>query len=316
MSDWREEARIEREERAERERKARNKKIKLGLLGGGLLVTIFLLISFAPFAIIGSGETGIVITYGKVSKIPLSSGFHIIKPWSSVQRMDIRVQKEGQGVVYNASSKDLQDVNVKMITNFQLLESEAPRVYDKVGLDYFFKIIQPATQEELKAEFALYNSTEIMQNRSKIRARIQENLTAKIKKYGFVISELSLADIGFSEEYERAIENKQLEEQKAAQKVYEEQQEEANARIKVIQAKGEAESQAAKILEEAKAKAEAINLKAEAESNYNKQIAASLTPQLIKFELEKLRLSKWEGKVPVTVMGGDAKNFLVDVRNK
>ena len=108
-------------------------------------------------------------------------------------------------------------------------------------------------------------------------------LTTWLAKYGIELREVSLANIEFDTSYQRAIEAKQIEEQKAEQKRYE-----------LVQAQRQAEIAAAK----AKGEGDALRIKGEAEATYNAQVAASLTPVLI----QQQYLSRWDGKLPVYML--------------
>jgi regulator of protease activity HflC (stomatin/prohibitin superfamily) len=68
----------------------------------------------------------------------------------------------------------------------------------------------------------------------------------------------------------------------------------------------EIEAEQAKI--KAEGQAEALMIKAQAEASANELIAESLTPELI----EKQKIDKWNGDVP---MVSGASNAIVDVRD-
>src|SRR5262249_58969118 len=106
----------------------------------------------------------------------------------------------------------------------------ASEVYRAIGLEYATVIIDPAAQEVLKANTATHNAAEILLRRPAIKADIQRDLTLWLAKYGIELKEASLANIRFDQAYEKAIEAKQIEEQKAEHKRYE-----------LIQAQGRAE---------------------------------------------------------------------------
>jgi len=144
-------------------------------------------------------------------------------------------------------------------------------------------IIDPAAQEVLKANTALHNASEILFQRAKIKTDMPAGLSTWLAKYGIELCEVSLANIEFDTSYQRAIETKQIEKQKAEQKRYE-----------LVQAQRQAEIAAAK----AKGKGEALRIKGEAEATYNAQVAASLTSVLI----QQQYLSRWDGKLPVYML--------------
>jgi regulator of protease activity HflC (stomatin/prohibitin superfamily) len=208
---------------------------------------------------------------------------------------------------YDAASKDLQAVHVEMVVNYRLLPDKAAEVYQRIGPNYASIIIDPAAQEVLKANTALHVATEILQQRPKIKAEVQRDLTAWLVKYGIEVKEAALANISFDKAYEKAIEAKQIEEQKAEQKRYELIQAQRQAEIVAAQAKGQGDA----AREKAKGEAEAIKIRGEAEANYNMKVAASLTPTLI----QQRYLEKWDGKLPQFSMGtgGGAPGIMLNM---
>jgi regulator of protease activity HflC (stomatin/prohibitin superfamily) len=70
----------------------------------------------------------------------------------------------------------------------------------------------------------------------------------------------------------------------------------------VAQAKAEAD----KKIEDARGTAESILRVAEAQSKANKILAESLTPEFVQYEA----LQKWDGKLPTTMVPGQATPFI------
>ncbi|MBI2525422.1 MAG: hypothetical protein HYV93_05525 [Candidatus Rokubacteria bacterium] len=95
-----------------------------------------------------------------------------------------------------------------------------------------------------------------------IKADVQKELTTWLAKYGVDLKEAALANIRFDPNYEKAIEAKQIEEQKAEQKRYELIQAQRQAEIVAAQAKGKGDA----ALAEAKGVADALRVKGEAEA--------------------------------------------------
>jgi regulator of protease activity HflC (stomatin/prohibitin superfamily) len=214
--------------------------------------------------------------------------------------MDARVGRHA--AKYDAASKDLQAVHVDMVLNYRLIADRAPEVFRGIGLNYSSVIIDPAAQEVLKANTATHNAAEILLKRPAIKGDIQRELTAWLAKYGIELKEASLANIRFDQNYEKAIEAKQIEEQKAEQKRYELIQAQRQAEIVAAQAKGKGDA----AREEAKGVAEALRIKGEAEATYNARVAASLTPVLI----QQQYLARWDGHLPQYNLGGNVVPFL------
>ncbi|HLC43063.1 MAG TPA: prohibitin family protein [Methylomirabilota bacterium] len=267
--------------------------VRSTLLRGILLVAIgvpALVLAFSIFRIIPAGHLGVKVLFGQVEPIPLREGLNLVwNPLYDIVTVDARVQKHS--AKYDAASKDLQAVHVDMVLNYRLIADRAPDVYRSIGLNYSGVIIDPAAQEVLKANTALHNAAEILIKRPAIKADVQRDLTTWLAKYGIEMKEAALANIRFDPAYEKAIEAKQIEEQKAEQKRYE-----------LIQAQRQAEIVAA----EAKGVADALRIKGEAEAAYNSKVSASLTPVLI----QQQYLSRWDGKLPQYAFGGNAVPFV------
>jgi prohibitin 2 len=262
------------------------------LLAIGVPALIFV---FSVFRIIPAGHVGVKVLFGQVDPSPLREGLNVVlNPLYDIVVMDTRVGKHS--AKYGAASKDLQAVHVEMVLNYRLAPDRAPEVYRAIGLEYSSVIIEPAAQEVLKANTATHNAAEILLRRPAIKADIQNDLTTWLAKYGIELKEASLANIRFDQVYEKAIEAKQIEEQKAEQKRYELIQAQREAEI-IAAAKGRGDA----AREEAKGVADATRIKGEAEATYNARVAASLTQPLI----QQQYLSKWDGRLPQFTFGGN-----------
>ncbi len=270
------------------------------LLGIAIGVPVAVL-AFSIFRIIPAGHVGVKVLFGQVDPVPLREGLNLVwNPLYDVVTMDARVEKHT--AKYDAASNDLQAVHVEMVLNYRLMPDRAPDVYRSIGLGYSAVIIDPAAQEVLKANTALHNAAEILQKRAAIKADIHRDLTLWLAKYGIEMKEAALANIRFDVAYEKAIEAKQIEEQKAEQKRYELIQAQRQAEIMAAQAKGKGDA----AREEAKGVADALRIKGEAEATYNTRVATSLTPVLI----QQQYLARWDGRLPQYTLGGNVVPLL------
>jgi regulator of protease activity HflC (stomatin/prohibitin superfamily) len=264
------------------------------LVGIGIPALIFV---FSVFRIIPAGHVGVKVLFGGVDPVPLREGLNVVwNPLYDVVDMDTRVLKHT--AKYDAASKDLQAVHVDMVLNYRLIADRAPEVYRTIGLNFSSVIIDPAAQEVLKAQTATHNAAEILLKRPAIKADIQKDLTTWLARYGVELKEAALANIRFDAAYEKAVEAKQIEEQKAEQKRYELIQAQRQAEIAAAQAKGKGDA----AREEARGVAEALRLKGDAEAQYNAKVASSLTPTLI----QQQYLTRWDGRLPQYSFGSGA----------
>ena len=266
----------------------------LRLVGIALVPVGVLVILSSGIRMIGAGQVGVALLFGKVQPLALHEGINLVNPLYDVVEMNTRVQKHQ--AKYDAASKDLQAVHVEMVLNYRLLPEKAAEVYQRIGPNYVSVIIDPAAQEVLKANTALHVATEILHQRPKIKGDVQRELTNWLAKYGIEVKEAALANISFDKAYEKAIEAKQIEEQKAEQKRFELIQAQRQAEIAAAQAKGQGDA----ARERAKGEADATRIRGEAEATYNQKVAASLTATLI----QQRYLERWDGKLPQFSAGG------------
>ena len=124
---------------------------------------------------------------------------------------------------------------------------------------------------------------------------IGATLAEKVQEYGILIDKFNIINFDFSEEFNAAIEQKQVAEQNKLRAETEKEQ-------KVIEAQADAEQ---KVIA-AKAEADAIRQKAEAEAEANEKINASLNENVLKYQ----QIEKWNGEYP-NVVSSDS-SILVD----
>lgn len=252
------------------------------IIGGVVgLVLLFLVIILMPFTIVGAGERGVIFSrLSGVEDTVLSEGFHFRIPVvQNIIKMDVRVQKDE--VSTEAGTKDLQVVRMKVVTNYHLDPAEVNTLYQEVGKDYLEKVVIPAVHESVKSATANFNAEELLTKRPKVKSQIKESLTKRLATFNIILDDMSLIDIGFSKEFDKAIEAKQVAEQDAKKAVYLAQKAENEAKARINQARGESTAQ--------------------------KLLSQSITTDILKLreiEAQLKGIAKWNGILP-TYMGTD-----------
>ncbi len=118
-----------------------------------LLVPIgALMILSSGIRMIGAGQVGVALLFGKVQPIALHEGINMVNPLFDVVEMNTRVQKHQAR--YDAASKDLQAVHVEMVLNYRLKPDQAADVYQRIGPNYGSVIIDPAAQAKGQGDAA------------------------------------------------------------------------------------------------------------------------------------------------------------------
>ena len=272
-------------------------KAAMGIGIATAILFIFCLI-FSCMANVPTGHTGVLTTFGKVENHTLEAGMNFKAPWQSVVTMDNRVQKQSTDLI--CFSSDIQEVSMKYTVNYQISSADAMTIYKTIGVDYYTNIVVPNITESVKTAVAHYNAEALISGRSELSKVIQEDLTARLANYNIIVVSASIEDMDFTDAFTNAVEAKQVAEQNKLKAQTEAEQRiiEANAAAEIAKVNAEAAAEAKKIA--ADAEAYEITAKAEAEAAANKQIAESLTKELIEYKYYET----WNGELP-GVVGAD-----------
>lgn len=265
-----------------------------------LLVIIAIIVASTCTAVVPTGYTGILTTFGRVADYTLDAGFHFKSPFQQVTLMDNREQKTAFTTM--AFSSDIQQVDVQGSINYNINKQTAMNLFKDVGVGYYNTLVNPRMQENLKAVFSKYTAEELISSRDKLSVEIREALSREMDSYGINIISVSIENIDFTDAFTEAVEAKQVAQQsklkaeiEQAQQTHEAQQQAERQKIAA-----EAEANVQKI--EADAAAYAIRTRAEAEAEANRLIAESLTEELISYT----EITQWDGQLPTYMAGGDA----------
>ena len=278
---------------------------------GVMLALVILVLSC--IAIVPTGYTGILTTFGRVENRTIGAGINFIAPWQSIVKMDNRTQKVQ--IQTSAFSSDIQQVDLLLAVNYCIDQSTAQELYKTVGTNYYENIMFPRIQENTKAVFSQYTAENLIAKRDMLSDQVQESTANDMKRYGITIVSISIEDIDFTDAFTNAVEAKQVAAQeKLTEQTKQEQktmEEEAAAKRAVISANAEADKAviaANADLEVVKIQAEASLFAGQREAEMNQRISEALSDDLIWYYWIK----QWDGKLPTTVLG-DGGNYMVDL---
>lgn len=251
------------------------KKLKAGVIAVGIALFVILFCTTT----VPSGSTGVRVTFGAVAEEGLDNGLKFKLPF--IQRVVIiNNQVVRTDVDAYSASKDLQQIHSTISVNYRVSPESSVSIYKNIGKDHENKIVRPAIQEASKATTARYTAEELIASRDKVSMEMCTEIQNKLSDYGLIVQDVNIIDFDFSDEFNKAIEEKQTAQQKALKA------EQDLARIKV-----EAEQKVAT----AKAEAEAYELK-----------NRTITDKVIQMEF----LEKWDGKMPSVMSDG---NMMFDI---
>lgn len=264
------------------------KDIIFSLVKWSVIGVIAAILLFGSIYTISAGQRGVLLTFGKPSMEAVGEGLHFKFPIAQrIIKLEVRTQKIETNT--DSASKDLQDVQATIALNFHLSPEEVPVLFQEIGKGYRERIIDPSIQESVKSVTATFTAEELVTRRPEVRRGIQDALDERLAKYYITVDDFNIVNFQFSEEFDKAIEQKVTAEQlklKAERDL---------ERIKI---------EKEQIITQAQAEAEALRLQKE-----------QITPDLIKLreiEVTRLAIEKWDGKLPLVT--GGAMPFL-DLRS-
>jgi regulator of protease activity HflC (stomatin/prohibitin superfamily) len=249
-----------------------------------LLLLLILIVFWGTFVIVPAGHRGVVLWWGSVEKRIMAEGLNFIVPIAEhVIKVDVKVQPHPFKEI-DASSREYQMVKMTGMMNFHIDPAYVNDLYQKVGLDFADKVIDPAFNDFVKEVVPTYPIGEILPKREEIRQRAMKKLGDNLSRYHIIVDDIYFANIRFSPEYEKAIEAKQVAQQQVETQRQVLAQREIEAQQKVATAKGEAES---------------IQVVAQGQAKANDALSRSISPILVQYK----SVEKWNGILP-QVSGG------------
>jgi len=259
-------------------------KTKVGkIVAHSIILLVVIVLVLSSFKVITAGHRGVKLTLGAVSNTVLGEGLHLKVPFvQKIVSVDVRTQKvEVEALSY---SKDIQTVDAKIALNFHILPEGVNKLYQEVGLGYNDNIIQPAIQESVKAATAQFTAQDLIEQRPLVKEEIKTFLKDRLLNWKIVVDEFSINNFDFSNEYEKAVEAKQVAQQDAL-----------TAKNKLEQVKFEAEQRVAS----AEAEARAIQIQAEA-----------ITQQGGKEYVNLKAVERWNGVLPIQMIPNGTLPFI------
>ena len=256
----------------------------------GILLIFIIITLISSLTTVPTGFVGVKTRFGQVQDTTIQEGLNLKLPFvEKIVKMDCRTQKTEYTM--EASSKDLQKIsNFKVAINYNVSKETANQLYKEVGVDYKSVIVEPAIQEAMKATIANYTAEELITKRNEVSAFALNSLFDKLQDKGIQLTSLNILDLSFSEEFDKAVEEKQIVEQETQKAQYE--------------------------LEKAKVENEKKIENAKAEAEVMKQQNLQITEQYLRLkeiENQKAMIDKWDGQLPTTMT--DGSNLLFNMNN-
>src|SRR6266498_1535961 len=216
------------------------------------------------------------------------------------------VQKSSEGQTtgddsIKVQSNEGQQLNLDVVIQYQVIKEEAGALYqDWGGADITTvqdQAVRQYTRSQVPVVASKYTWEEITSSkRAEIVSEISQVLTAELAKRHLRLISMGVREVHLPQSLQTALDRKIQAQQQAEQQKYQL----AQAQIKAQQDVAEATGHANALKAQAEGEAQATLTRAKAQAEANRQLAQSLTPELIRYQ----QLQRWDGKLPVFSGGG------------
>lgn len=259
----------------------KNSPVKLILVSVGVFIGLVVILMSA--VTVDEQQLGVVTKFGKVEGTK-EAGFHLVNPLTTnVTKMSLEV--EALPIDELAYSKDSQIVGAQVVVNYRLVRADVVKVFTEVRKEYESRYVLPESKDAIKAVIANYTAQQLIENRGGLSIEVKARLQEEVSDKGIEIVNVSIENFDFDDAYERAITNKQVQEQEALTQANITKQEEEKKQQEILKAE---------------ALAERTRLEAEALASQNG--TAVIDKIYAEAQLELAR--KWNGQMPTHMYAG------------
>lgn len=219
----------------------------------GLAALVFI---SASVVIVPAGERAVVFdNFRGVLPGVRNEGMTFVVPFvQKAIRYDVKTQTYNVGTsdadanntgnaepAIEARTADGQTVQVELSIRFHPKPDELWKLHQEVGPNYLYKIILPEVRSVIRTVVALYNVMDVYSSkRMAMQNSVDDDLRTTFDKYHIQLDEVLIRNTRFSEEFQRAIEAKQVALQEAQRMEYVLQKEKQEKQRKIIEAEGDA----------------------------------------------------------------------------
>jgi regulator of protease activity HflC (stomatin/prohibitin superfamily) len=306
---------------------------RLGTLIIVAVIAIVLLgLTISAWRSIAPGYVGIIFDKAShnVTAGALEPGWAFINPFTqAIQQYPITIQTysmvqkgtEGQTSgddSIKVQSNEGQQLNLDVVIQYQVIKEEAGQLYqDWGGADISTvqdQAVRQYTRSQVPVVASKYTWEEITSSkRTDVVNEISQVLTNEFAKRHVRLISFGVREVHLPDSLQKALDAKIQAQQQAEQQKYQLQQAQVKAQQDVAEATGRANALKA----QAEGEAQATLTRAKAQAEANRELAQSLTPELIRYQ----QLQRWDGKLPVFTGGGatpliDATSIISDTTGR
>jgi prohibitin 2 len=221
-----------------------------------LIVIFALIFLFKIYIVVDPGEKAVIFNKATGNlRATANEGFYFLIPLieqPTIYDMKARTytmsiaQLEGEikgDDSLQALTADGQVVMLDISVRYHPDPDNLINLHRRLGVDYVNKVLRPQVRSIVRMIVSEYPVLDVYSGkRLQIQSEIQKQLSDSFKKNYLVCEEVLLRNVQFSQDFQQAIENKQIAQQEAQRMKYVLEKQELEKKRKIIEAEGESES--------------------------------------------------------------------------
>ena len=179
----------------------------------GVSAIILIMLSASSFYTIDTGERGVILRFGRLTTIA-DEGLNVKVPFvDEVKKLSIRDQN--LSLHTEVSSSDIQTIAVDVSLVYSLDSKRVDKIFQTYGMDIENTLIRPTLSEKINAVIAEYPIETFVEKRAEISNRINTTFANQVTGSGIKVKSLLITNHDFSDDFNKAIEDKKIAEQGA-----------------------------------------------------------------------------------------------------
>lgn len=260
-----------------------------------IAIIVFVLAGiFVSFKVIDTRERGIVKVMGKISQQPLQPGINFAVPFiSQIRVIDVTNTRYELSKI-KIYTKDQQRATLDIVANYNINPINIVKLYENIGFlereHIENTLMLPVLKSSITNELGQWTASDVIRSKEIIAQHVLDALQKEVSKKDLInFSNFEIVNIDLDDEYENAVRQKVVAEQKSEKAANDTKRIEEETRQKLISAEGEAK---------------AMKIKSEALSSNRNLI------EYEKVQVEREKVAKWNGQMPTTMLGAESETLI------
>jgi len=222
----------------------------------GLIIVFVLIFMFKIYIVVDPGEKAVIFNKATGNlRVTPNEGFYFLVPLIEQPTIyDMRARTYTMSIAtlegeikgddsLQALTSDGQTVLLDISVRYHPDADNLDKLHRRLGVDYVNKVLRPQVRSIVRMIVSEYPVLDVYSGkRMLIQSEIERALRESFKKNFIICEEVLLRNVQFSQEFQQAIENKQIAQQEAQRMKYVLEKQELEKTRKIIEATGEAES--------------------------------------------------------------------------